>query len=141
MQDQASGRSPPPVARFFADVGMPETVTVEIERDDAAFAEEAVDSFAIARRGAAGVTVFGDVALVGVFGEFGRDGGCPQRLAIEAVDAEEVAFELVRFAVALPDTVAAVASYENVFTDHDRARRTWPWEFDLPAKVIAIVPG
>src|SRR5262245_7592843 len=82
----------------FADTGLPKLIPVEIESKHARLAEEHVQSFAVAGWRARAIAVVGAFTRVLVLWKHGLKFLLPQDSATSAVEAEEMAFEVLHSA-------------------------------------------
>jgi hypothetical protein len=69
---------------------------LKVEGEHAGFSEKGINALAVGDRGVAGVTVFPEVAEVGIFRQFGRDGFVPEDFPGGAIEAKQMPLELLR---------------------------------------------
>ena len=82
------------VGRLVAEISLPKLVAFEIEGQRAGLAEENINALAVRDWCAAGVTVFGELYAVRIFGQLRRHGFIPEDFARGALDADEMAPEI-----------------------------------------------
>jgi hypothetical protein len=96
---------------------MPNLIAFQIVGNYSAFAEEAVDTFAVSDWGVARISVFRNVALITILRQFTCNRLRPLDSAIGSIDANKVSLERFKTtAVRLGHTVSRITGYEDLIS-------------------------